>query len=207
MKRFIFDLDGTLLTGDFKVEKPYFDDIYKDDSYKIFNNIVKFLNDYEKIFCRYDEKELSNYLSYRSGLKISEDVIKGWIDLVGNIPDTLEDGVIETLEYLKKNDYNLAVLTNWFGGSQKKRLKRSGLIKYFDDIYTGDMVLKPHRSSYLIARNQFSINDCVIIGDNLSKDYIVPREIGMNSVLYDKNDVHDEGFVKIKKMHEIIDKY
>ncbi len=207
MKRFIFDLDGTLLTGDFSEEHNFFHSIYGKDSYKLSDNVVKYLDSYEKKNKKYDREELSKYLTIVSGLNVTPQVIDGWNEIVGFIPSVIEDGVLDILEYLKSKDYSLAVLTNWFGVAQKKRLERAGLLEYFDDVYTGDMVLKPHKSSYLCAKNQFNIDECVMVGDNLLKDYIAPRSVGMHSIIYDKKDIQHKTVTKVKKMNEIKEKY
>lgn len=207
MKRFIFDLDGTLLTANFEKEFDYFNNIYGEESPKILDNIVKYLDEYEKTHIRYDADILSRYLSKRSGLKFTRDIINGWNEVVGCISDTIEEDIVEVLEYLKSNNYSLAVLTNWFGIPQIKRLERANLLEYFDDIYTGEMVLKPHKDSYIRAKDRFSSNECIVIGDNVLKDYIAPRAVGMNSILYDKNDKENNNIVKIKRMNEIRNLY
>ena len=46
-----------------------------------------------------------------------------------------------------------------------------------------------------------------MIGDSVDKDYIGPRACGMDSVLYDKNDIHHKTLVKVKNMNEIKDRY
>ena len=207
MKRFIFDLDGTLLTGDFTLEHDFFHSVYGKDSYKLSDNVVKYLDDYEKKHQKYNTEELSYHLSKECGLSVTPEIIDGWNEIVGFIPSVIEDGVVDILDYLKSKDYSLAVLTNWFGVAQRKRLERAGLLEYFDDIYTGDMVLKPHKDSYLCAKDRFSIDECVLVGDNLLKDYIAPRSVGMHSIIYDKKDIQHKTVTKIKKMNEIKEKY
>ena len=207
MKRFIFDLDGTLLTGDFTPEHDFFHSIYGKDSYKLSDNVVKYLDDYERKHQKYNTEELSYHLSEACGLSVTPEIIDGWNEIVGFIPSVIEEGVVDLLEYLKSKDYSLAVLTNWFGVAQRKRLERAGLLEYFDNIYAGDMVLKPHKDSYLCAKDQFNIDECVLIGDNLLKDYIAPRSVGMHSIIYDKKDIQHDTVTKIKKMNEIKEKY
>ena len=207
MKRFIFDLDGTLLTADYSKERDHFKSIFDEAGNKFISNIGMYLDTYEKKHKKYEKELLCDYLSKESGLNFTPKVIDEWNEIVSFIPDMMEDGVKETLEYLKSKDYSLAVLTNWFGIAQKKRLERAGLLEYFDDIYTGDMVLKPHKDSYLCARDRFSIDECVVIGDNLLKDFIAPRGVGMYSIIYDKNDIQHETITKVKRIDEIIKKY
>ena len=57
------------------------------------------------------------------------------------------------------------------------------------------------------AKEHFFEEDCVVVGDDLDKDYIGPRACDIESVLYDRNDVQHESVVKVKRMDEIIQKY
>lgn len=207
-KRFVFDLDGTLLTGNYQLTDDYFLSIYQEEGIPFIQNVGKYLDLYENQFLSYDEALLSKFLSEKAHMNISEDVIDGWIQIVGDqLDDTIEDGVFDTLEYLKKKDKSIVVLTNWFGKTQIPRLERHGLLPYFDTIYTGDGFVKPHRKAYLWARDSYHPKECVFIGDNLEKDYYGPRSYNMESILYDKEDRYSNRLVKIKKMEEIIERY
>ena len=51
------------------------------------------------------------------------------VDLVVELPNTLEEGVLETLDELKRRGSDIVVLTNWYTESQRKRLaKEEGLM-------------------------------------------------------------------------------
>ena len=202
-KRFIFDLDHTLMTADYKVEKNYFRDVFKSDADIFITNVAELLYEYERLYPKYDIDDLSKFMTARTGLNFSREVVIGWIDSFGSIPNEIEDGVIETLDYLKSKKGSIAVLTNWFNESQEMRLRNSGLLEFVDDIYAGDTNLKPRRDAYLSARDRFCEGECVFIGDNLDKDYIGPRSFGMFSILYDKDDKHHENIVKIKRINDI----
>ena len=203
MKRFIFDLDGTLLTGSFESETNYFKEIFGEESNKINGNVLKFLDEYEHIYLKYDVKLLSDFLTKKSGLKFNENIINGWINLDYSSQDIIENDVIPVLEFLKSQDKSLSVLTNWFSYTQTKRLQRSGLISYFDEIYAGDISLKPHSLTYLAACRPYKEEETVIIGDNLEKDYLAPKKLGLNAILYDKNENHSTEFVKVKRLKDI----
>ena len=191
-KRFIFDLDGTLLTGDFRLERDYFEKVYGNSATIFVDNIPKYLDEYENGFEKYDITLLSKYLSKKSGLPVTEEIVEGWIDIPWSSLDKEEVGIKDTLEYLK---------------NQGKRLENSGLYSYFDDIYTGDTYLKPHKESYLYAKGEYTPQECLVIGDSLERDYIGPRATGIDSILYDKDDKHHKSIVKIKKMKELMKKY
>lgn len=209
--RFIFDLDGTLLNGNFEKERKYFKSILSTEDYEKFIKVyLKLLMKYEDIFKNYNIHELSEFLTKESKVNITDDVIEGWIDINCDIDDVINDGVIETLEYLKSKDKSLVVLTNWFYKTQKERLKNAGLLQYFDEIYAGDSVLKPNKESYLSACGPYAIEDCVIIGDNLQKDVYVPSIIGMDAVYYNTNNNYFQNTNKvlsIKNIKEIKERY
>lgn len=206
-KRFIFDLDGTLLTSNYQLERVLFYDLFGEKSYLIIPKIGEFLDEYERLFPKYDINILSSYLKGKTGLPITPSIINDWISVMAEDTGTLEEGVIETLEALKSQGKSISVLTNWFLASQKPRLQKSGLMEYIDDIYAGDFILKPRKEAYLEATGDFSPDDCVVIGDNVEKDYIGPRACEIESILYDKNDNHHKSLVKVKKVNEIIDRY
>lgn len=202
-KRFIFDLDYTLMIGKYDSEKEFFIDVFGSDGEVFLSNMISLLHEYESIYPKYDVYELSKFLTNRTKLDFTKDVIEDWIEVFGNCDNQIEEGVIETLEFLKSRDISIAVLTNWFYKSQAMRIRNSGLLEYVDDIYAGDSSIKPRRDSYLCARDRFSNSECVFIGDDLEKDYIGPRTCNMASVLYDSKDVHSDNIIKIKRMDEI----
>lgn len=207
MKRFIFDMEGTLVNSDYSPEVTYFKNIYGNDSKKLLDGIGVYLDSYEKAYSKYEVDRLCRYLNAVTGLKFTPEIINGWKELSGAYPTTIEDGVVELLEYLKSNGHSLVVLTNWFREPQVKRLENVGLIKYFDDIYTGDTTLKPHKEAYICAKDRFSEKDCVVIGDDIYKDYSVPRSLGMDTIFYDKTNLQRQTIVKVKKMNEIIERF
>lgn len=206
-KRFIFDLDHTLMTADYGVEKEYFESVLGENSEAFTRAIPLLLDEYESAHLRYEIDTLSEFLIKRTGFEIDENVIKGWIDSFGKCPSVIEEGVIDTLEYLKSNDNSLVVLTNWFLDSQQQRLKDSGLRDYFDVVVAGDLALKPRQMAYQAAMDMYKPRECVYIGDHLEKDYIGPRSCGIDAVLYDKEDKHNDNIIKVKRMNEIKNLY
>lgn len=77
MKKFIWDLDETLLSADFRKEDDFFKEQILDEKVDEFiKNKVKYLMEYERMFFKYDTKLLSEFLTLRSGLKIDEKIIK-----------------------------------------------------------------------------------------------------------------------------------
>ncbi len=208
-KRIIFDLDGTIMTsGDYRLQEDYFRKLYgySEKANNFVQNIGFYLTQYECMFKTYTVNDLAKFLTLSTGLNITENDIRGWIDLPWSETDYLEPGIVEVLEYLKSKDVSLVVLTNWFLQGQKDRLASKGLLQYFDEVVGGELCLKPHLEAYDWARGKFSRKDCLFVGDDFYKDYLGAVFAGYDAVLYDKDDKQDGDIVKIKRMNELIKK-
>lgn len=208
-KRFIFDIDGTLLVPDWNYEEEYFSRVLSSSDVDVFlPQIADLLQQYEKNFPRYDILELSRFLSDKSGVLITPDIVKGWNKALGETDPVIIDGVVETLDYLKSKDKSLVVLTNWFLEPQISRLKSSELLSYFDFVYGGELGIKPSPEVYKNACGEFDIDSSVMVGDSLDFDVYGPSEIGMDSIFYNpKNKEYDKAKVKsigsMKKIKEM----
>lgn len=204
-KRYIFDLDKTLLTCNYEmVETAIFEPIFKEKTPYLMENIAYYLDEYEMDHSHYEDQLLSNFLTHISGLNFTPEIIRLWNNTMLEEADTMEEGVIEVLEHLKSQDKSLVVLTNWYSLPQVDRLKKANIYEYFDDVFTGEFQLKPHSEAYVIARGEFHPKDCLVIGDNIIKDYVGPRVNGIDALLYDKEDRHEKTFAKIKTLKELI---
>ena len=203
-KRFIFDIDGTLLIPDWNYEKLYFDSVLEKFEFEIFYpQIPKLLEEYEKNFPRYDVGELSRFLTMKSGVLITPEIIIGWNKALGETKPEIIDGVVESLEYLKSKDKSLVALTNWFLEPQIERLKSSGIDSYFDNVYGGELGIKPSREAYMNAMGEFNIDSSIMIGDSLDFDVYGSGRIGMDAIFYNpKGKDYDKAKVKTKSVLE-----
>ena len=206
MERFIFDLDNTLLFSDYKEEKRYFNEVFKEKGEYFNTNINNWLIEYEKTHIRYDKELLRKFLEEKSNLPVTETVIDNWLDISKNINYEIEDTAIEVFEYLKRKGKNIAILTNFIREVQEKRIKNSELFPYISDIYCGNY-LKPNSKSYFEAIGSYDIKKCIMIGDSYENDYLGPRNIGMNSLLYDKDDQYKNIKDKVKSLNKIKELY
>ncbi len=209
-ERYIFDLDGTLWRQDFSEENDFFKSILSVDDYsKLLEVKTDILYKYENTFDRLDISLYSSFFTKESGINITEKIVREWIDFNCNIKTNLFDDTIELLEYLKSRNKSLAVRTNHFLKSQCDRMKNTNIFNYFDDIYAGDSYLKPNLNSYIEAANNYSIDKCVMIGDNLEYDALAPRKIGMDSIYYNPEISDDKFPIKetVKSLIKIKDIY
>lgn len=186
-KKYIFDLDYTLLIPDWSLEDDYFrKHIPIDEQEEFFKQKQDILNKYEIEFPRYDFKTLSDFFkSY--GFTVSEDVINGWMIHNGEtIKDEIADGVIELLEYLKANGKKIVILTSWFSGTQIPRLKRTGLYSYIDMIVAGEDAMKPDLESFELAIGDSNKEECIMIGDSVKSDKVGAENAGIDCYIIDK---------------------
>ena len=208
-KRFIFDIDGTLLVPDWNYEEEYFSSVLNSSDVDIFlPQIADLLQQYENNYPRYDILELSRFLTNKSGVLITPDIINGWNKALGETNPIVIDGVVEVLDYLKSKDKSLVVLTNWFLEPQISRLKSSELLQYFDFIYGGELGIKPNSETYKNACGEFNIDSAIMIGDSLDFDVYGPQSVGMDSIFYNpKGKDYDKAKVKsigsMKKIKEM----
>ena len=201
--RFIFEVDDTLLRLEPHTTEEYFYELFGEESYEVSPHLRKYLRQYEQQYKRYNIKELSRFLTMKTGFDITPRVIIDWIDILGNGLDFKEEEAEMILEDLKRNGKSVAILTNWFKEIQVSRLKNAGFLDYIDDIYTGDEIVKPNKEAYLKALGDYSKEESLVIGYNLTRDYIAPKALGIDAILYDKEGIVDETVPKVKKLSEI----
>jgi len=186
-KKYIFDLDYTLLIPDWSSEDDFFKSrILLEQQDEFFKLKQSILNEYELAFPKYDFKTLSDFFkSY--GFNVSEKVISDWMIYNGEtIKDEVVDGVVELFEYLKANNKEIIILTSWFSGTQIPRLKRTNLYKYIDKIVAGEDAMKPDLESFMLAIGDTDKKDCIMIGDNIKSDKIGAENAGIDYYIVDK---------------------
>ncbi len=208
MKKFIWDLDGTLLSGDFYThELSYFEEkLIGQDIETFLKNKYGYLMEYEKNFFKYDVKSFSDFLSLRSGLVIDETVIMGWNEHSKSVPDTIHTGAEEVLSYLQSKGYENILYTNWFKDVQEARLRNANLLEYFSEIYGGELAIKPNAIGHKKIIKDVNPKEVVMIGDNIVNDVLVPRSIGITTYHYDPLEKSKDKN-KIKTLRKIKEMY
>lgn len=211
MKKVIFDLDGTLLQKNWSYEQEYFRSILNpDDAEKILSSMATLLTEYEKNYFRYDINLLSAYLSEKTEIDISPNVVKKWIEAGCDYYDTVP-GALEVLQYLRQKNKKIVALSNWFTDMNVERLKKAGLYDYFDEVYCSDRVdMKPNYGGYAIACGDVAFHDIVMIGDSLQVDVLTPLELGMDAVYFcpdETKEVENNKVKVIRNLKEIKEMY
>ncbi len=187
-KKYIFDIDYTILIPDWSKEDDYFKlYIPLEEQEEFFKCKQDILNKYERDFPKYNTKTLSDYFG-KYGFTVTEDVINGWMLYNGEtIVDEVVDGTLALFEYLKENDKEIVILTNWFSGTQIPRLKRAGLLQYIDKIVAGENAMKPGLKSFELAIGETEKEDCIMIGDSIRSDKAGADNVGIDCYIVDKN--------------------
>ena len=131
---------------------------------------------------------------------------------------TLDANVRETLNFLKSQGADLAIITDGRQLTQQNKIEALGLTTYMSAVIINDNPrhLKPHKYSYRHMEKQF-VPDCEFcyVGDNTSKDFMVPNSLGWRTVclLDDGRNIHKQSFEEdyckpqycVTKMSEILD--
>ena len=206
IKRFIWDLDGTILDGDFSQEEELFKrNLSEEDFLKFKKQRWDLIAEYERTYPRYDKQLMSEFFSFNNNIKISERLIDKWADYCININECIHPDVVEILDYLNDLGIENVIYSNWFAKTQIGRLKKVGLESYFKEIIGGDYYIKPNKEGFLYACGSYKPSECVMVGDNYDKDILGARRAGLNAIYYcskkDVNVPHIKRLVKIKEMY------
>lgn len=205
LKRIIFDVDGTLIDiMNFRilVEKKLKEQgiSYTEEELDAYMLATQ---TYEDEYFSYDFNNYLEHIKSNCGLDIDAKYMQSFLNGAGiYVP---EDGASNelkmTLEYLKKK-YELVVLTNFFKSVQTGRLAEFGILKYFDKIYGGDIIVKPTTEAFRMAQGNNKRSECLMIGDSLQLDYLGAINSGMDAILIDK-DMSKSAPKKIKSITEL----
>lgn len=209
IKRLIFDLDNTLIMW----KKEYY--LYMIKLLDSFNKTYdkEYLEKIENIIDNYSDSEyiltkerLLKAINDGMNENYSYDFIEILVDMISECSDKASDELIHTLDYLSKK-YELVVLSNWFSDSQKKRLEKAGIDKYFSNIYgpTKDL-MKPNRNSFIKAMGSLLPNECIMIGDDIACDIEGALKVGMEAILcnFQNKNIKYDGKI-IYRIEELID--
>ena len=124
-----------------------------------------------------------NLIAEKFGLK---DVDKAFSLFLKKLVDSIEEmpNLNDVLKYL--NDYKLAVFTEDAKDLTYPKLKKLKLIHHFDLILTSEDIgeMKPSEVYFRKVFSKFKVspNECLVIGDNYSKDLEIPKKMGATVV-------------------------
>lgn len=179
----VFDLDDTLYSEKNYVRSGYrkiaqnYPEIENAEE-RLWNSFLKGEKAIDKVFdeASLDEKEKKNALNiYREHMPVIE----------------LYTGVSEMLIRIKNKGKKIGIITDGRPDGQKNKIKALKLDVdqvIITDELGGIQYRKPNKKAFELMQNRWKIafNKMVYIGDNVTKDFIAPKELGMK-VVYFKN--------------------
>ena len=176
----VFDLDDTLYSEKNYVRSGYrkIAQNYPEIEKRLWNSFLKGEKAIDKVFdeASLDEKEKKNALNiYREHMPVIE----------------LYTGVSEMLIRIKNKGKKIGIITDGRPDGQKNKIKALKLDVdqvIITDELGGIQYRKPNKKAFELMQNRWKIafNKMVYIGDNVTKDFIAPKELGMK-VVYFKN--------------------
>ena len=97
-----------------------------------------------------------------------------YLSLLGEGGNTL-DGAVETVKALHEKGYDIHIITNGIAATQAKRLTRSGLLPYINEVFVSETIgyQKPRREYFDAVLEKISEKDktkILVIGDSLTSD-------------------------------------
>ena len=219
-KHIFFDLDHTLLDFD-KNSALTFEKIFKINSIEI--NLDSFLEVYVPINFNYWKLYRENKVD-KSNLKFARlnDTFKVLqVNLSASLVHKLSDdyvthlssfnhlfpGTKEILEFLSSK-YNLHIITNGFKEAQQAKLNQSNIDQYFLTVTNSEMVgvKKPNPKIFHFALKaaNATIENSLMIGDNLEADIKGALNIGMDAICFNyHNEVLSSNIIGIDHLIEL----
>jgi len=196
-KTIVFDLDDTLYN-----EIDYLTSAYKEiaaklstytltqiDEICIFNLLIQFYNDKKNPF-----EEIIRFLHLNEIKK--EDLLKLYRNHIPNIKMHLGFDVL--LQKLKKNNYNLGVITDGRIIQQRNKIHSLGLEQFVTEIVISEEFgsEKPDIRNFTFFHDKFPGNTFMYVADNPKKDFISPNQLGWDTVclLERGRNIHGQNF-------------
>jgi len=128
------------------------------------------------------------------------------------------EGVISFLQDIKSRGIKIGMITDGRVDGQNAKIEALGIRDLFDDIIItdelgGTQFRKPCDISFRIMQNRWRIpyEQIVYVGDNLSKDFIAPKQLGMQSIYVCNTEgiyyteSHENAIPQISKVTELLE--
>lgn len=174
-KYIIFDLDDTLM-----YEIEYLQSAYREISefvdkingYELYDDMIKWYIEKQDVFGILEKKYshskiqlLEIYRNHFPNIEIAKDVKK-------------------VLGYIRENSFKLGLISDGRSVTQRNKLKALNIEGLFDRIVISEEFgsTKPNFKNYEIFMNDHESFDFFYIGDNTTKDFIAPNNLGWTTI-------------------------
>ena len=122
--------------------------------------------------------------------------------------NNLFEGTFEILEYLQKK-YKLHIITNGFEEIQTKKMEKSGIYKFFNEVITSESVgvKKPNPKvfEYALEKANTNASSSIMIGDNIEADIQGAINCGIRAIHYnsEKSNTIPDSITSVNHLLEI----
>jgi len=177
---FIFDLDDTLFR-----EIDFLKSAYSNISSSLSKTLK--LDLYELMLSKFQNREnvfrwlIEQYQGIMPELTI-EWLLKEYREHMPEI--CLSEATAAFIKNLNSRHVPMGLITDGRGVTQRNKLKALGITDYFKDIIISEEFgsEKPDERNYLYFQNKYVGMNFYFIGDNTSKDFIVPSKLGWTTI-------------------------
>lgn len=197
MKAFIFDVDDTLYDQIQPFSKAYYSLFHKEvDIYKLFITNRKYSDELFKA-SQLGEVSMEEMYIYRAknslrdfGIDVTDEEALKFQEIYEKMQGEISTSniMIELLDYCKKKNVILGVITNGPSKHQREKLATLGLNTYFPEkniIVSGDLkVAKPEREIFDYAKKimNLDLQETYFIGDSFPNDIIGAYNAGWKTI-------------------------
>ena len=175
----VFDLDDTLysemdyvLSG-YKFLSELIEKLYSKSTYQTF---IKALNA--------NNSDVFSYViaEHKLPRTLKEHLILAYRYHTPNIK--LHEGVISILEQLKNKKIPMYLITDGRGITQRLKITSLEIESFFESVFISEEVgvRKPEPDTFIAIQREHPNESIVYVADNPKKDFIVPKQLGWNSI-------------------------
>lgn len=201
---FVFDLDDTLYN-----EIEFLKSGYRHIAGKLTADEPALL--FEEMYRKYSSGEnVFEWLLQKFGGSIAE-VDKTWLlnEYRHHEPQIrLSQETSEFLQRVRGLNIPAGLITDGRSITQRNKLKALGLHDYFQDIIISEEFgsEKPDRKNYLHFQHKYPDRHFYFFGDNTSKDFIVPNQLGWTTICLKNSGhhIHSQSFEKMPRPDHLI---
>lgn len=222
-KHLFFDIDRTLWDYETNAREALQDMYHKWDLNSLSIDFEVFLHEFDRynelMWAKFQRGQIKKetlrdrrfYLTLKKLGIVNNDLARklsvDYIELSPNKTNLYPD-VIETLEYLKAK-YHLHIITNGFNEVQFRKLRNSGIERFFEKVITSDNAKSQKPNLKIFEYALTSVNakktESLMIGDDWNLDVMGAKAYGFDQVYFNPQAKFHEGQAtfEIKKMSEL----
>lgn len=194
IKAIVFDLDDTLISereyiqSGFNVVAKSLSEKYELLQHDVFLKLMNLFQESPKnVFNR-----ILDFYHIDYTVKDIKELIAIYRQHIPNI-SLYEDAEL-ILKELTKTNLKLGIITDGYQVTQRNKLVSLNIDSYFNSIIVTDELgrefWKPHARPYELIKEQLDVefNEMIYIGDNVSKDFITAKKLGMYTVQVEREE-------------------